>query len=166
MERRGRREIVMTSRESSGLPAGIIGRTLRLMLGSLFGWTTYTVMRAEDSAFNLRVLALFGGITVFYAVIYAVVRRAGPRVHRWWGAVLAVIPAVLVFAMGGPIGRVAASAYLGLSLLVQTLRADGGCEVLAVPSLVLGGRTHLAGILFAPIDVVEKHLTGPGGLPG
>lgn len=156
----------MSSRESAGVPAGIIGRTLRLMLGSLFGWMAFTVMRAEEGAFNLRVLALFGGMTAFYAVVYAVVRRLGPRVHRWYGAAFAVVPAVLVFAVGGPIARVATSAYLALSLLVQTLRADGGCEVLALPALVLGGRTHLAGILFSPIDLVEKHLTGPGGLPG
>jgi CDP-diglyceride synthetase len=158
--------MVMTSGTSAGIPAGIIGRTLRLMLGSLFAWTTFTIMRSEDRAFNVRVLAVFGGMLVFYAIAHAVVRRLAPRIHRWYGALLAVAPTVLVFAAGGPIGRVAASAYVGLSLLVQTLRADGGCEVLAVPALVLGGRTHLAGILFAPIDLVEKHLTGPGGLPG
>ncbi len=156
----------MSSRETGEAPAGIIGRTLRLMLGSLFGWLTFTVMRGESSAFNLRVLVVFGGLAVFYAVVYGVVRRLGRRVHRWYGALLAVVPVVLVFAAGGPVGRVAAAAYVGLGLLVQTLRADAGCEVLAVPALVGGGRTHLAGILFAPIDLVEKHLTGPGGLPG
>ncbi|MBE0595027.1 MAG: hypothetical protein IH616_21790 [Gemmatimonadales bacterium] len=136
------------------------------MLGSLFGWLTFTVMRGEHGPFNLRVLAVFAAVTVFYAVVHAIVRRLGPRVHRWYGALLAVVPLVLLFAVGGPIGHVSASAYIGLSLLVQTLRADAGCEVLAVPALLIGGRTHLAGILFSPIDLVEKHLTGPGGLPG
>jgi hypothetical protein len=59
-----------------------------------------------------------------------------------------------------------ASAYLGLSFLLQTLRGDGGFEALAIPAALFRRPTHLRGILFAPIDLVEKHLTGPGGLPG
>ncbi len=48
----------------------------------------------------------------------------------------------------------------------QTVRADGSCDVLAIPNGLMKPPTHLAGILFAPIDFVEKHLSGPGGLPG
>ena len=146
--------------------AGIIGRTLRLMLAMLLGWMTYTVMRTEDKSFNLRLLAAFAGMTVFYAIVHLIVRRYGTGLNRWYGALVAVTPVVLAFALGGPLGRVVASAYVGVSLLLQTVRGDGGCEVLAIPAALFGRPTHLAGILFSPVDLVEKHLTGPGGLPG
>ncbi|MDH3290448.1 MAG: hypothetical protein OEO20_07895 [Gemmatimonadota bacterium] len=156
----------MTTSQTGRPSAGIIGRTLRLMLGMLFVWMTYTVMRSEDAAFNLRILIAFAGITVFYGIVHFVVSRYGARLNRWFGAVLAVAPAVLVFALGGSLGRVAAVAYIGVSLLLQAMRGDGGCEVLAIPAMILGRRTHLVCILFSPVDWVEKHLTGPGGLPG
>jgi hypothetical protein len=157
----------MTTTSQTARPAaGIIGRALRLMLGMLFVWMTYTVMRSEDAAFNLRVLAAFVGMTVFYGIAHFVVSRYGARLNRWFGAVLAVAPVVLVFALGGPLGRVAAVAYIGMSLLLQAIRGDGGCEVMAIPAMMLGRRTHLVCILFSPIDWIEKHLTGPGGLPG
>jgi len=155
-----------TAKQTGLLQAGIIGRTLRLMLGALFAWMTYTVMRAEDAPFNLRVLAVFGALTLFYTLLHAAVARFGSGSHRWLGAVGAVVPIVLVFALGGPAARVAASAFVGLSFLLQTWRGDASCEVLAIPAAVFHRPTHLAGILFSPIDLVEKHLTGPGGLPG
>jgi len=156
----------MTQTEASPPAAGIIGRTLRLMLGGLLAWMTFTVMRAEDRAFNLRVLAVFGGVTVFYAIVHVIVSRYGTALNRWLGAALAVAPVVLIFALGGPVGRVATVAYIGVSLLLQAIRGDGGCEVLAIPAIALGRRTHLMCVLFSPIDWVEKYLTGPGGLPG
>ncbi len=146
--------------------AGIIGRTLRLMLALLLGFMTYTVTRTEDKSFSLRLLTAFGCVTVFYAVVHLVLRRYGTGLHRWYGALGALAPLVLAFALGGLLGRSVASAYLGLSLLLQTFRGDGGSEVLAIPAALFHRPTHLAGILFAPIDLVEKHLTGPGGLPG
>jgi len=156
----------MTKSQPTEQGTGIIGRTLRLMLGILFGWMTYTVMSTQYTASNIRILAVFGGVTVFYVILHLVIGKWGVGLHRWYGALLAVAPVILVFAFGGGVGRVASVAYVGISLLLQTIRADGGCEVLALPAALLRRPTHLRGILFAPIDLVEKHLTGPGGLPG
>lgn len=156
----------MTTSQPGPQKAGIIGRTLRMMLGLLFGWMTYTVMRFQDGNHNLRILAVFAGVVAFYVIVHLVIGKYGARMHRWYGALLTVTPVILMFAFGGPIGRVVSVAYVGLSLLLQTIRADGGCEVLAVPVAVLRRPTHLMGILFSPVDFVEKHLTGPGGLPG
>ncbi len=146
--------------------AGIIGRTLRLMLGLLLGWMSYTVMRGEASQHNLRTLAVLAGVTVSYTILHVAIRRYGGRLHRWLGSVLALLPVVLVFALGGPLGRLTSVAFIGASLLLQTIRGDAGAVVLAIPALLTGKPTHLGGILFAPIDWIEKHLTGPGGLPG
>jgi hypothetical protein len=162
----GYQEHVMTTTPSARQHVGIIGRTLRLMLGIFLVWMTFTVMRGEDQAFNVRVLAVFGGLTAFYAIVHIVVSRYGTGLDRWFGAVLAVAPVIVVFALGGPLGRVASVAFVGVSLLVQVVRGDGGCEVVSIPSLLFGRPTHLVCILFSPIDLVEKHLTGPGGLPG
>jgi hypothetical protein len=156
----------MTQTEASAPPAGIIGRTLRLMLGALLAWMTFTVMRAEDQAFNIRVLAIFAGVTGFYAIVHFIVSRFGAGLNRWLGAIVAVTPVLLVFGLGGPVGRVASVAYIGVSLLLQAIRGDAGCEVLSIPALMLGRRSHLMCLLFSPIDWVERHLTGPGGLPG
>jgi len=156
----------MATKQPGSAKAGIIGRTLRLMLGALFGWLTFTVLRGEDGPFNLRVLAVLGGITLFYALLHAAVARRSATSHRWLGAIAAVLPIVLVFAFGGAVGRIAVAAYVGLSLLLQTVRGDAGCEVLALPAALFRRPAHLPGILFSPIDLVEKHLTGPGGLPG
>ena len=157
---------MMTKSPPGQHTVGIIGRTLRLMLGVLFGWMTYTVMRFQHTDNNLRILALFAGLLAFYTVAHLGIGRYGKALHSWYGAVLAVLPVVLLFAFGGLIGRIASVAYVGVSLLLQTVRADGGCEVLAIPAAAISRPTHLRGILFSPIDLVEKHLSGPGGLPG
>jgi hypothetical protein len=87
-------------------------------------------------------------------------------VNRWSGAAIAVTPVILLFVVGGPMVQAGVLIYVAVSLLFQVIRADGNCEVLAIPSALVKPPTHLAGILFAPIDLIEKHLTGPGGLPG
>jgi len=158
---------VALSRDSLPLPdAGILGRTLRLMLGLLLGWITFTVLRMEQRPFHLRALAVLSSVTLFYLVALLALNRYGAGLNRWKGSLLALAPFLLLFAFGGSEVRVACVAYGGVSMLLQTLRADAGCEVLSIPTALLRRRTRFAGILFAPIDLVEKHLTGPGGLPG
>ena len=105
-------------------------------------------------------------VTAFYSIIHFAVSRYVTGLNPWYGAALAVAPVIIVFAVGGPLGRVASVAFVGVSLLLQAIRGDGGCEVMAMPSMLFGRRTHLVCIFFSPIDWVEKHLTGPGGLPG
>ena len=156
----------MNSNQAQQHTAGIIGRTLRLMLAILLLWMTYIAMRMDDRTFNLRVLEVFVGLTVFYAIIHFVISRFVTGLNPWYGAALAVAPVITVFVIGGPLGRVASVAFIGVSLLLQAIRGDGGCEVMAIPSLLFGRRTHLMCIFFSPIDWVEKHLSGPGGLPG
>jgi hypothetical protein len=156
----------MTTCQPGPRKAGIIGRTLRLMLGLLLAWMTFTVTRFEDVAFNLRIVAVFAGLTTFYTILHLVIGKYGARINRWFGAALAVAPVILVFALGGAVGRLASVAFIGISLLLQAIRGDGGCEVMAIPAVMFGKRTHLMCILFSPIDLVEEHLTGPGGLPG
>jgi hypothetical protein len=146
--------------------AGIIGRTLRLLLGVFLLWMTASVVRHAATADMLRAAAVILGLAGVYLLLHIGIRRFAPAWHPWFGALVALLPVTAVFVLGGSLGRIAAVAFIGLSLLVQAVRGDGGCEVMALPGLLTRHRTHLACILFAPIDLVEEHLTGPGGLPG
>lgn len=137
-----------------------------MMLALLLGWLAFTTMRQEDTTFNLRVLAVALAIGMLYAVLHIMLNTHATRVNRWSGAAIVVTPTILLFVLGGPLVQAGVLIYVGLSLLSQTVRADGNCEVLAIQSALVKPDTHLAGILFAPIDLIERHLSGPGGLPG
>ncbi len=73
---------------------------------------------------------------------------------------LAVAPVFLVFLMGGPPVRHGVVLFLGVSLLFTGIRGDGGCEVMTLPGMVLGKRTHLVCIVLSPLDWVEEKVTG------
>ncbi len=146
--------------------AGIIGRTLRLMLAMLLGWMAFTAMRFQDTAFNLRVAVVFASLTVCNTALHLLIIKFGSGQRRWPGALMALAPAVLVFAFGGPRGQLGVATFLGGSFMLQTIRGERTSEVMSIPTILLVRPTHLMGILFAPIDLIEQHLTGPGGLPG
>lgn len=156
----------MSADHRERIETGIIGRTLRLMLGLLFGWMLFTVLRSEPTGFGLRALAALAAITIAYLILHLAIHRYRAGVPRWLGSALVLAPFVVLFVTGGSIARLGAIGYVALSMLLQTIVADGGCILMALPALLTRRPTHLAGIVFAPIDLIERHLTGPGGLPG
>ena len=143
---------------TEGYKARIVGRTLRLLVGIALTWMTYDVMRTDDAAFNVKVAGVFVLMVAFYSAAHFAITRYTPRVNPCLGAILALTPAALVYALGGPVGRVASVAYVGVSLVLQALRSDGGCEVMSIPAIFFGTRTHLVCIAFSPIDWVEERL--------
>ncbi len=145
---------------------GVIARSLRLMLGALFCWMTYTVMSAATTEFNLGVLWVFGGTLTFYLLVHLFIVAYRPFLHRWLGAVLVAIPLIVLFVLGGQSSRVAAVGYVGLTLLLLAAKGNSANEVLFIPSLLSGKGTYLRCLLFAPIDLIEQHLGGLGGMPG
>ncbi len=142
--------------------ARIVGRTLRLVLGIALVWMTYQVMRTEDALFNLRVLGSVAGLVAFYTAVHFGISKWISGINRWLGAFLAVVPVILLYVLGGPVGRVASVAYIGVSLLLQGIRSDGGCEVMSIPAILFGKRTHLVCIVFSPIDWVEERIAKRG----
>ena len=48
--------------------------------------------------------------------------------------------------------------YIGGSLLIDSINGDAGCEVMAVPGMLLKRRTHLACLVFSPLDWLEDKL--------
>jgi hypothetical protein len=104
---------------------------------------------------TLETLGVFVGLFFFYLLLHLAIQRFVPRLNPWLGAVLAVAPVAAVFLMGGPASRAGSVLFVGVSLLFTAWRADGGCEVMTLPGMLLGKRTHLVCIAFSPVDWLE-----------
>jgi hypothetical protein len=52
-------------------------------------------------------------------------------------------------------GDVAFWTWIGASLLLAASRGYGGCEVLAIPNLIMGRRDQIGCMIFTPIDRAE-----------
>lgn len=143
---------------------GPIGRLARLIVAIYLVVIDVPVLLEGERAYNMRVLGLVVAMTVFYLLVHLLVGRFLPHLNRWLGAVVAIVPIFLLWFYGqgaGPLfgqgeGGTAAITYVAVSLLVDVLRSDSGCEVMALPSLMLGKRTHLPCLAFGPIDALES----------
>ena len=156
----------MANKQPGKHKTGIIARTLRLMLGVLLCWMTYTVMSVEHTTFNLRVLWVFSGVLVFYLLTHIAICTLRPTLHRWYGALPVVLPILALFMFGDQASRVAAVGYVGISMILAAAKGSGVNGLLFLPVLLSGKQTHIGCLLFAPIDIIEQKLGGPGGMPG
>ncbi len=135
-----------------------IGRILRfLMAGYLIATVIPHYLEASWQS-NLRIAAAIGALVLLYTGMHLVISKYVPHLNRWLGAVLAVIPAVLFFLLGGGIGQMGSMTYIGSSLFIDSLNGDAGCEVMAIPGLISNERTHLVCIAFSPLDWLEQKL--------
>ncbi len=146
---------------SEGRTAKPVGRVLRLLTGTAL---TYHVLAShlisEETTRNLQVAGTVLGLFVFYTVLHLAISKFVPSINAWLGAVIAVTPVFLVFALVGPAGRLGSLLFIGVSLVATAIRSDGGCEVMTLPGMLMGKRTHLVCILFSPLDWIEDKLTG------
>lgn len=138
---------------------GRVGRFLRFLLGALLLGVTIPFLAEADATRIGWVVSIVLLSIAFYTIIHFGVYRFLPDIHPLLGAALALLPAAVVFVVV-PWGDVAVGIFIGISLLVASVRADAGCEVLSIPGLLFGRRTHLACILFTPIDWMESKLSG------
>jgi hypothetical protein len=137
---------------------------LRLVFGVCMMIVALPVWFVAGWGYNLRTLGIIAALLLFYTLVHFVVSHYLAGLNRWIGAILAVTPVFLVWYYGqggGPLfgqgeGGTAAITYIGVSLLIDALRADSGCEVMALPGLIFGNRTHLACIVFSPVDAMEN----------
>jgi hypothetical protein len=117
-------------------------------------------------AFVLTSLGVAAALVILYTLVHVLVSRYWPRLNRWLGAYLALAPlaAVYVFGSGGGYifgageGQLGVLTFLGVSLLLAGVRGDLGCEVMTIPGLVFKQHTHLACIVFSPIDWLEQRV--------
>ena len=145
---------------SEGRTAGPVGRALRLLTGAALTIHAAQHMIAGDTTLNLQAAGIVLGLLLLYAVVHLAISRFVPSINAWLGAVIALAPAILVFALVDPSLRFSLVLFIGISLVVTAIRADGGCEVMTLPGMLMGKRTHLVCIVFSPLDWVEEKLTG------
>lgn len=141
-----------------GLRARPVGRFLRMLTGIALVIEGGRHLIGTSSS----LIAMTAGVVVaefaFYAVLHLLVARFLRTVNPWLGAVLAVAPVAAVFFLSDAPGRLGTLLFIGISLLFTAARADGGCEVMTLPGMLLGKRTHLVCIAFSPIDWLEDSI--------
>lgn len=136
-------------------------RLLRFLLGAaLLYWMLPSVLTASG-ANQVRVAVVVLILIAVYGVIHWIVGRYLGRLNPWLGAVIAVVPLVLV-ALSGSVQGAAAVLFLGVSLLVIAIRGEPGCEVVAIPAALSGRPTHLACLVFSPLDWLEHRVRRSG----
>ncbi len=146
---------------SEGVKARPVGRMVRLLMGGLLTiHVPASHLIGASLSLTAQVAGVVFGLVVFYALVHVLISKFVPTINPWMGALLAVTPLLLVFLMGGLPVRHGVVLFLGVSLLFTGIRGDGGCEVMTLPGMILGKRTHLVCIVLSPLDWVEEKLTG------
>jgi hypothetical protein len=145
---------------NKGRTAKPVGRILRLLMGTALTIHATQHMIAGDTTLNLQAAGMVLGLILLYALVHLAISRFAPSINAWLGAVIALAPAILVFALVDPSLRFSVVLFIGASLMVAAIRADGGCEAMTLPGMLMGERTHLVCIVFSPLDWIEDKLTG------
>ena len=144
-----------------GRDAGLFGRWVRLIFGSaiplyilvreLWGKSTPPAFYPEIFLWFVVVLA------VYLAAHYFLGEQLFARANPWISTLILVGPVILegVFPLGPAPFRVALALYIIVSLIFNFVMSYGGCEVMAIPSLVF----HRRYVVYCPwnvVDVVDK----------
>ncbi len=146
---------------AEGIKARPVGRTVRLLMGGLLTiHVPISHLMGAPPSLTVQVAGVVFGLFVFYALVHLLITKFVPTINPWLGALLAVTPVLLVFLSGGLPVRHGVVLFLGVSLLFTGIRGDGGCEVMTLPGMMLGRRTHLVCIVLSPLDWVEEKLAG------
>jgi hypothetical protein len=149
------------SRFTLGLDAGLVGRWTRLILGGIVPLVTIVrQLLTEELSLDFygATARYFGAILgVYLAAHYFLGERLFARANPWLNTLILVGPPVGVLVLGwGPAAfQLALALYIVISLIFNFAMSYGGCEVAAIPSLVLGRRY----VVYCPwnaVDVVDK----------
>lgn len=135
--------------------AGPFGRLLRFLFGAwvLFIVVPYYFIVPSDVV--IQTLLLLLGLLIFYAVLDLAINNLFPAINPILGAILANTPILLMWLLGRGAIQLSALSFLGVSLLLTSLRADKGCEVMSIPGFIFNRHTHLACFFFSPVDWLE-----------
>ena len=142
---------------SEGIEARPVGRIVRLLMGALLTiHVPVSHLIGASPLLTVQVAGVVFGLFVFYSLVHFLISKFVRTINPWLGALLAVTPVILVFLMGGLPVRHGVVLFLGVSLLFTGNRRDRGCEVMTLPGMVLGRRTHLVCLVLSPLDWVEE----------
>lgn len=137
----------------------IIGRIFRFCLGVFFVSEVLPVYQDVTTEGALIRLSWALGLVLFYFLLHIIIVKYALKVNSVLGAILAFTPFLSVFFIGygGP-AATGALTFLAVSLILAAVRADSGCEVMSIPAVLTGKHTHLACLLFSPIDWCERKM--------
>jgi hypothetical protein len=145
-----------------------VGRVLRILLGLVLMVYVAPVYFQVPARVAVGSLLLVLGLIGVYSLIHIVVSRRIVAFGSCLGAVVAFGLLVTLYIAGASVlpilghgkGQLAAATFLGISLVVAGVRAAPGCELMAIPDVLLGKHTELACLIFSPLDRLERKLWG------
>ncbi len=141
-----------------------MGRALRILLGLVLMIQVVPIYFHVDARLVVGALLLMLGLLIVYSLLHVVASRRLVTFGPGLGAVVGLGILVALYLAGGPgapllgrgEGQLAAGTFLGASLIVAGMRADPGCEVMAIPGALFGQHTELACLIFSPVDWLER----------
>ncbi len=149
------------SRFTLGLDAGLLGRWTRLILGGIVPLVTIArqLLTQEPSLsfYGATVLYFLAIFVVYLAAHYFLGERLLARTNPWIGTIILVGPptVALILRLGPDAFQLALALYIAISLIFNFIMSYGGCEVMAIPSLIFRCRY----VVYCPwnaVDVVDK----------
>lgn len=147
-----------------GLDSGIVGRAFRVISG--IAGTYYSLQLILAAGIFSGFAAELAGYTAAWLIAYLLLMlllgdRILARTNPWIGTVIFLSPVFIVLGadLGPTTFQVGLILYISISLIVTGLMHYGGCEVIAIPSLLFGKR-YTVYCPFNVIDVVEKAVGG------
>jgi hypothetical protein len=140
-----------------GIDAGLVGRWARLILGSLLPLSSIIrVLIIEQQSISFLLMT-----AIYFAIIFGVYLAAHSflgetllaRINPWIGTLILVGPptAALALSLGPAEFQLALALYIAISLSFNFVMSYGGCEVMAMPSLIFRKRY----VVYCPWDVVD-----------
>ena len=148
-----------------GRDVGFIGRWFRLIIGAYFALLATVVPLLEAPISPVEALAFLGELGLYFAAILVVYliaffflgERVLARANPWVGTIILLGPLVVITAFGlGPQPfRVALGLYYSVSSIFNFAMSYGGCEVIAIPSLIFG-RRYTVYCPYNAVDAIES----------
>lgn len=134
-----------------------VSRALRLLAGSWLLFEVAVNTHRPDWKAVLIISCTFVAVFFYYALLHLLI---GQSVRKW--AVMKVVTilplsALLFSALSTdiPLGIIA---FFGVSLVLQALRGDRGCEVMTLPNLIFRRPANFPCLLFSPLDRFEESI--------
>lgn len=156
-----------------GREVGTFGRWFRLITGVYFTLLLTVVPFIADPVPPAETASFLGAVGLYFLLIlgiyvaafYVLGERVLASVNPWIGTFIFLGPLAVVnaFELGPPALRVALGLYYSVASIFNFAMSYGGCEVVAIPSLIFRRRYTLY-CPYNAVDAVENALMA--GAPG
>jgi len=159
-----------------GLNVGSVGRWSRLVWGVIWlllsAWAIFQGSQGASLTLTFYGISLvyFIGITAGYIAVYWILgERVLAKSNPWINTVILVGPALVALCWNFiilPLTGIklpatlslAMGVYIGISFLLQWKIRYGGCEVVAIPIIILKRRYTTYCVPLVALDAVEKQI--------